>query len=622
MPFKGQFAFISTDEVSSSQLPRIAAHELGHGTFRLYHTFSDKNDYIVPKGTTDNLMDYNNGKELHKYQWDLVQDPQGMWFTGLIDEEEGAAQLIPDLVCTQKFIEEFRRSYVKNIKLRYEKDVWPHAGHYATNISLDEEKYKKIHVSVHEDLGFTPSKINYQNNFSRSDWEYGDVLTISSKNKPQKFSNYLYPQSSDWNRQVNDIISNINPNIKKDKLLDILSIIPEEEYSRLSKEQIKTAIKSINELTFMTEDRITCINDEAIILNILNSCKNNIEKQKALIIALNKGNVLNRIMAHLDGENRTNFILKTAKYLKNVLPPDLNEINRQYFNFKGDIYTKVFDWEETMGADVMYTSDNMVRTGEFKISTQKDILSIFQDKEYLMKLGGFEYVSLSAEDAQEYLPSGYSSEESVVLMPAFLFHYVVNEKHFEQILQDFSTLADVGISVATLGSYTAGKTAVKIATKSVKGALIDFGIQAFIHTLDGTSWEDAVEEVDYGNVAWATATTHINQTKANYVLNCIRQATQGTLEFEGENFGNALLKGGKDCILDAFLSYLSKGAVNMTDNISLLIIKKLKISPKYVTKQLLQIGIQKETIQLFKQKITEENIKKLIDESIEEYYEK
>ena len=90
MPFKGQFAFVSTREVSSDDLPRLAAHELAHGTFRLYHTFSDRNEYPVPQGTTDNLMDYNDGKELHKYQWDYIHDPQGVWFAGLIKEEEAA----------------------------------------------------------------------------------------------------------------------------------------------------------------------------------------------------------------------------------------------------------------------------------------------------------------------------------------------------------------------------------------------------------------------------------------------------------------------------------------------------------------------------------------------------
>jgi hypothetical protein len=35
-------------------------------------------------------MDYNQGKELHKYQWDLVKDPQGEAFAIFMDEEEVA----------------------------------------------------------------------------------------------------------------------------------------------------------------------------------------------------------------------------------------------------------------------------------------------------------------------------------------------------------------------------------------------------------------------------------------------------------------------------------------------------------------------------------------------------
>ena len=130
MPFKGQFAFISTEEVSPSQLSRVAAHELGHGTFRLYHTFSDKNDYIVPQGTTDNLMDYNNGKELHKYQWDLVQDPQGMWFTGLIDEEEMAMVSEEDSLVTTI-------TSVENAQLA------PKDGHHL-NVEFEVENYQEL----------------------------------------------------------------------------------------------------------------------------------------------------------------------------------------------------------------------------------------------------------------------------------------------------------------------------------------------------------------------------------------------------------------------------------------------------------------------------------------------
>jgi hypothetical protein len=147
MPFKGQFAFISTQEVSSEDLPRVAAHELGHGTFRLYHTFSDKSNYPVARGTTDNLMDYNDGEELHKYQWDYVQDPQGMWFTGLIDEEEGASHdvEIEELI---SWINENKGTYA-NLKRKefYNFDVWVNK---ALKIELNG-KNTMIYSEVFED---------------------------------------------------------------------------------------------------------------------------------------------------------------------------------------------------------------------------------------------------------------------------------------------------------------------------------------------------------------------------------------------------------------------------------------------------------------------------------------
>lgn len=85
MPLKRQIGFIYGSPTLST-----VAHELCHGAFNLYHTFSSDNN-IAPKGTTKNLMDYNEGSELWKYQWDLIHDPQTMLFSFLQDEEEGAA---------------------------------------------------------------------------------------------------------------------------------------------------------------------------------------------------------------------------------------------------------------------------------------------------------------------------------------------------------------------------------------------------------------------------------------------------------------------------------------------------------------------------------------------------
>jgi predicted chitinase len=70
MPFNELFGFIYGKNQSGLEVPRSMAHELGHGAFRLYHTFSNKNDYVQDSLSTQNLMDYTNGTELLKYQWD------------------------------------------------------------------------------------------------------------------------------------------------------------------------------------------------------------------------------------------------------------------------------------------------------------------------------------------------------------------------------------------------------------------------------------------------------------------------------------------------------------------------------------------------------------------------
>ncbi len=86
MPRKKQWGFVFTNGQSTESLTKTIAHELGHGVYRLEHPFSEKG---LPKGQTDNLMDYSNGEELYKYQWDYVHDPASV-VTLFDDEEEGA----------------------------------------------------------------------------------------------------------------------------------------------------------------------------------------------------------------------------------------------------------------------------------------------------------------------------------------------------------------------------------------------------------------------------------------------------------------------------------------------------------------------------------------------------
>ncbi len=72
MPRNKQAGFIFTGNVTGETVVTIMAHELGHGAFNLQHTF----DEFSSLENTDNLMDYQKGTGLCKYQWDYVHDPQ------------------------------------------------------------------------------------------------------------------------------------------------------------------------------------------------------------------------------------------------------------------------------------------------------------------------------------------------------------------------------------------------------------------------------------------------------------------------------------------------------------------------------------------------------------------
>ncbi len=92
MPLNSQFGFVFTKaNTTSVQLNRTIAHELGHGAFRLWHTFSGENLYTAQQGTTQNLMDYNGtAAELYKYQWDYIHNPQQGIVRWMVEEEEDA----------------------------------------------------------------------------------------------------------------------------------------------------------------------------------------------------------------------------------------------------------------------------------------------------------------------------------------------------------------------------------------------------------------------------------------------------------------------------------------------------------------------------------------------------
>lgn len=94
MPRGAQFGYIFTSEISQPYIPVTVAHELGHGRWKLYHTF-DGHYGGYKRGETNNLMDYKNGGILAKWQWDIIGDPAML--VSVFEGDDASANLFATL---------------------------------------------------------------------------------------------------------------------------------------------------------------------------------------------------------------------------------------------------------------------------------------------------------------------------------------------------------------------------------------------------------------------------------------------------------------------------------------------------------------------------------------------
>ena len=95
MPRGAQFGYIFTSEITRKDIPKTVAHELGHGRWKLYHTFDDHYGGYN-KGKTDNLMDYGTGDLVAKWQWDILSNP-AMLVSIFQGDDASASQIVSQL---------------------------------------------------------------------------------------------------------------------------------------------------------------------------------------------------------------------------------------------------------------------------------------------------------------------------------------------------------------------------------------------------------------------------------------------------------------------------------------------------------------------------------------------
>jgi hypothetical protein len=296
---------------------------------------------------------------------------------------------------------------------------------------------------------------------------------------------------------------------------------------------------------------------------------------------------------HLGKEYEKDFVIKTAQFLKEVVPPNIREISRQYYNYKGDIYVKMLSWVETFGPDVIYQSVQSNYSCDIIISTKKDWISIWQDSDYLMTLNPFEYIGIAAENYSEYLADGLVPGESVVIVPAFMAHWLLKYEKRNQLLQDVAMIADIGFTVTTLGTYALGKNVIVYGGKYASGAIVDLVLQVGLEALKGNTFEEGLNNVDYGQVFYSGVESLIPGWKTQAIISCLRGAT--IVPLTGGSFD--IFKVAKSCFNNIFWNIVSHQAIKTGSSISKKLKQTVVSSPSNFVKNLKNIGFDRDMVE-------------------------
>ncbi|MHC1702733.1 MAG: fibronectin type III domain-containing protein [Tenuifilaceae bacterium] len=162
MPRNRRFGFITQAQLDG----RLIAHEVGHGAFNLKHTFSPDGWNI--KDNTDNLMDYTDGINLWKPQWDLIHNPEVT--SGLLYEvEEGAsivsATTIDSLYLYLETIRIQPNSYklitatpeMPDIRIKPFKNNYADSAEIEVRLKIEYKRWNTDNTQVRNDSTFYPA---------------------------------------------------------------------------------------------------------------------------------------------------------------------------------------------------------------------------------------------------------------------------------------------------------------------------------------------------------------------------------------------------------------------------------------------------------------------------------
>ncbi|MCG8410919.1 MAG: hypothetical protein MI739_06525, partial [Bacteroidales bacterium] len=297
MPLKEQYAFIHS--VSNSKAAQLIAHELGHGAFRLWHTFSSNSQYTMPEKTSDNLMDYNNGTRLHAWQWKNIHNPKAGLYM-FQKEEEGEMKTENDLITD--VIGKLRCAKASNKN----KIFIGSNGRYISGKNKTPDFFVELYLNKEKNrydyynLNLSYKKTEY--NHLKNKYNFGtDLYLLIRKKESSIFETYI--NKSDFSTEYNKVSKLIASN-KESDAIDELYNYSYCIYEKLTSIERKKLLLEFANKSFLPE------NYEDMVLNLLRSSYSLGEKDaaKAAINAIFNNRVKRGIMGQLtDKRERSLF---------------------------------------------------------------------------------------------------------------------------------------------------------------------------------------------------------------------------------------------------------------------------------------------------------------------------
>ncbi|MFV0587985.1 hypothetical protein [Bacteroides reticulotermitis] len=140
MPLGKQFGYIFLDNIKKynkkEDVNQIIAHELGHGIWKLSHTFDKTYGAKIAQNDKINLMSYGGGTHLARWQWDVMNEPA--WFSNPLDGDEKGKINVSD----SKFLGFTEDGYVVKVDLSKIPSNFHIKGYFIESLIYKDVVYK------------------------------------------------------------------------------------------------------------------------------------------------------------------------------------------------------------------------------------------------------------------------------------------------------------------------------------------------------------------------------------------------------------------------------------------------------------------------------------------------